>query len=242
MTNFFKSKIIFTIITVLSVSLILVGCIERNVNASELLPQSIETMKALDSYISDVKVSFTSESDEGGQVNMNAIITYNKEPFAYSYTQEITSSSKSADNPFDKLVFSLVAKDGVLYKNDPITGLWTDDKDPTLIKAVEDTGDFFQNFNPDQFTDLEVVSVSKNKATIKAQATNSAFIKNLINSFDTSITGDVEMIIDIETKYIESLIYYPEVNGTSGQNNKITILTKDFNSAPEVVVPEEALY
>jgi len=242
MKHFFKSKIIFAIITVLSVSLILVGCIERNVKVEELLPESIETMKTLDSFVSDVKVSFKSESGEGGQVNMNALITYHKEPFAYSYTQEITSSNQSSDNPFDKLVFSLIAKDGVIYKNDPITGLWTDEQDPNMIKIVEDTGDFFQNFTTDQFTNLEVVSVSKNKATIKAQANNSVFLKSLINSFDTSITGDVEMIIDIERNYIESFIYYPEVNGTSGENNKITIITKDFNNAPEVVVPQEALY
>ncbi len=242
MTIFFKSKTLFMLITILSISSILVGCVEKNVKADELLPQSIEVMKTLDSYLSDVQVVFTSEANEGGKVNMNAIITYNKEPFAYSNVQEITSTNKSANNPLDKLIFSLLVKDGVVYTNHSITGLWLDETDPKLVKEVEDTADLFQNFNIDQFTDLEVISINKNKATIKATANNSDFLKSLLSSFNAETSGYVEVVIDIETKYMESFTYYPEIDDKSGEQNKITIKTKDFNNADEVVIPKEALY
>ncbi|MBU5676726.1 hypothetical protein KQI88_09865 [Alkaliphilus sp. MSJ-5] len=242
MTIFLKNKTLFMLITILSISSILVGCVEKNVKADELLPQSIEVMKTLDSYLSDVRVIFTSESNEGGEVNMNAIITYNKEPFAYSNVQEITSTNKSANNPLDKLILSLLAKDGVVYTNNSITGLWIDETDPKLVKEVEDNADLFQNFNIDQFTDLEVISINKNKVTIKATANNSAFLKSLLASFNTETSGYVEMVIDIETKYMESFTYYPEIDDKSGEQNKITIKTKDFNNADEVVIPKEALY
>jgi len=242
MAIFFKKKTLFMLITILSISSILVGCIEKNVKAEELVPQSIEVMKTLDSYLSDVQVIFTSELDEGGEVNMNATITYNKEPFAYSNVQEITSTSKSPDNPLDKLILSLIVKDGVIYTNNSLTGLWLDETNSKLLKEVEDNADLFQNFNIDQFTDLEVISINKNKVTIKATANNSAFLKSLLSSFDTEISGYVEMVIDIDTKYMESFTYYPEIDGKSGEQNRITIKTKDFNTANEVVVPKEALY
>lgn len=244
MKSIFKRKSILTLIVITLSSLILGGCIEKNikVDANELLPESIEITQGLDSYVSNVQVIFTSETSEGGQINMDAVITYHQNPFAYSNIQEITSTSKSPDNPLDKLTLSLLVKDGVAYTNNSVTGLWIDESDPKLIKEVTDNGDLFQSFAIDQFADLEVLSVEKNKATIKASTNNSDFLKGLLNSFDTSITGDVEMIIDIETKYIESFIYYPEMDGKSKEDNKITIKAKDFNTAPEVVIPEEALY
>lgn len=234
-----KTKILLIISLALVSSLLLVGCIEKNVNVNELIPESIETMKALDSYSSNVQVDFASES---GKVNMNAIITYHKEPFAYSNVQEITSNNQGSDSPIDKLMLSIIAKDGVVYTNNSVTGLWLDETDPKLVKEVEDNGDLFQKFSSDQFTNIEVTSISKNKATITARSTNSNFLKNLLSSFDVKIIGNVEMIIDIKTNQIESFIYYPEINNGSDKSDKITITTKDFNNATEVVVPQEALY
>jgi len=165
MTKLFKKKIIGTILTILSFSLILVGCIERNVNAHELLPQSIATMKALDSYSSDVLVTFTSESDESNKVNMHAFITYHKDPFAYSSIQEITSTNPSSDNPFDQLALSLIVKDDVIYTSNSVTGLWLEETESKVVEEVKNSGDIFQNFNENNFSDLEVLSTDKNKTS-----------------------------------------------------------------------------
>lgn len=242
MKKFLGKKSFLSIILVLGLSLILAGCGQENVNADELLPESIEAMKGLESYTSNVHVKFVSESDESGYVNMEAGITYHKEPFAYSNIQAITSSNQNPDNPFEKLILSLIVKDGTIYTNNSITGLWVDETDANLVKEIENNGDFFTQFTSDQFTDLEVVSVNKRKANIKARANSSAFITGLLNSFDTNTLGDVELTIDTETKYMESLIFYPEFNGKQNKENKITITTKDFNTAPEVVVPKEAIF
>ncbi len=244
MTKYFKNKTLMTLISVLSLSLILVGCIEKKVNADDLIHKSIETMKALDSYTSSVYVTFATSEDGSSKVNMNALIDCHKEPFAYSNVQQIIANSGSTGTPDsnpNNLILTMILKDGVLYTNNSVTGLWSEETEPNLIKEVTDNGDFFQNFAADQFTDLEMVSVSKNKATIKARSTNSDFLKSLLNSFSTEVTGNVEMIIDIETKYIESFTYYPEIDGSSSENNKITIKTTDFNNATEVQVPKEAL-
>lgn len=236
----FIHKNLFTVITILIVSLLLGGCVEKksNVNVDELLPQSIETMKNLNSYKSTVQIEFSSK---GEKVNMNAIITMHKEPFAYSNIQEITSIGKSKENTLDKIVLSLFVKDGVVYTNNSIVGFWMDEEDPELLKQVEENSDMLHSFSPDQFGDLTVVSTDKGKIKLKGETKNSGFLKQLMDSFDAKITGEVEMIIDNETKYLESFIYYPTIDGKTGKENKITLTFRDFNTATNVEIPKEAL-
>lgn len=239
MAKFFKTRIMLIITIILSLNL--VGCVEKSINPAEILPKSIDVMKNLDSYSSSVTVNFVSESKEDSQVNINALVTYHKEPFAYSNIQEITTTTESSDNPFDKFMLSLISKDGVVYTSNSITGLWLDETNPSIVKEVELNGEIFQNFNANQFTDLELISINKNKATIKGRSNKSDFIKSLLSDFSLDIVGDVEMIINTKTNHLESFVYYPEINGKLDKNNKITIITKDFNNASEIIVPEEAL-
>lgn len=240
MKHFLRYKVISAFMLI-GLSVLLLGCSQKNIAVEEIFPEAIENMKSLNSYVSSVGVTFTGEEENSGQITMNAVITYHKEPFAYANIQEINNYGEGSDNPLEKLYLNLLVKEGSIYTSTSITGLWVDKTDPELLKEIEDNAHIFQGFEADQFEDLKLVSVSKNKATLEGLARESTFLQSLLSSFDTSISGKVEIIIDMDQNYMESFTYYPEIQGESSEKNKINIKTKSFNAAPEVEIPEEAL-
>lgn len=242
MTKHLNRKIFCILMVAILVSFALLGCSNTKVEPNDLILKSIDKMKALDSYTSMVYVKFNTDEQSGGHLAMDALIDLHKEPFAYSNVQEISTGESTPDNPFSKLVLRILLKDQTVYTHNSVTGLWIDQSEESLVQEITANGDIFQNYDAAQFTDLEVASVNKNKVTIKGKATNSVFLKSLLSSFETEILGNVEMIIDLETEYLESFVYYPEIDGTSTENNKITIKTSNFNAAPEVEIPEDAVF
>ncbi len=242
MTKYLNRKIFSILMVAVLASFALLGCSRTKVDPNDLVLKSIDQMKALDSYTSMVYVKFNTDQQSGGHLTMDALIDLHKEPFAYSNVQEISTGESTPDNPFSKLVLRILLKDQMVYTHNSVTGLWIDQSEESLIQEITANGDIFKNYDATQFTNLEVASISKNKATIKGQAANSVFLKGLLSSFETEIVGNVEMTIDLETKYLESFVYYPEIDGASTENNKITIKTLNFNTAPEVEIPEDAVF
>ncbi len=232
------------VLILLVLVLILSGCqaIQKNSSDPEaLLKDTLDNMKALESYESSVTVKIAPEEPEADGGSMRADIVYHKEPFQYSNLQELAMTSGDSDESLDKIELKNYVLDGVAYMYQSITALWVNESDKELIGQVEELANIFDSFNPEDFSELRIKEDTKDKVVIAGMTKNSDFLYNLMQNFDESVSGAFEMVITKDKSYMEKLTYTPNIETEDGHvNHEIIIEAKSFNEAPEIVIPEEA--
>lgn len=241
--NYISSKKICILIVFVLV-FILSGCqgLKKDTgNPEELVKETITKMKALGSYESTVLVKIAPEEPEADGGHMKADIVFHKKPFSYSNSQELSMTSGDSNQTLDKIELKNYVVDNTAYMYQSITDIWVNDDNKDLIQQVEELANIFDSFEPQHFTDLRVKEETKDKIVVAGMTNSSAFLFNLMQNFEESVTGSFEMVINKETKYLESLLYTPNIETEDGHvNHEITIESKSFNKAPQIQVPDEA--
>ena len=236
-----KSLVLILFILVLVLS----GCQaikKNNGNPDAVLKEAISNMKALESYEANIVVKIAPEEPAADGGHMMADIVYHKNPFSYSNEQELAMTSGDSDKALDKIELKNFVKDGIAYMYQSITDVWAKDDSKELISQVQELANIFDSFEADQFTELRIKEETKDNIVIAGMTKNSAFLYNLMQNFDEGVNGAFEMVVGKDKKYIESLIYTPNIETESGHvNHEITIEVKSFNKAPEILVPAEAI-
>lgn len=239
----FKKITVFLMLTIIVFSLAACGNQSSvgDINPNELVNESIQVMKDLKSYVANVSVEATSKETESLLSQIKATVTYHEEPFAYSNLQEISAPVAENSTMMDQFTFYLLAKDEAVYMYNPLTGLWSEDNNPEINRTVVELANIFDSFSVENFDELTIASQDKTKITIEGNANSSSFLYNLMQSIDPTIIGSFTMVIDSETKYLESMTYLPQLDTDSDDvKQEIKITVRAFNEAPEVVIPEEA--
>ncbi|SCY73727.1 hypothetical protein [Alkaliphilus peptidifermentans] len=230
---------------ILCLSLFILTACQQNktegVNNEDLLSASIEVMKNVDSYVADTRVGLV---DQEGVLTdqLMATITYHNSPFSYSNLQEMQASSNDA-GIVDDLQLYLLVKDDVAYIYNSITGIWLDDEDDKLIGSIKELSNIFGSFESNYFIDLENVETKDNRVTIRGNTNSSAFLHNLMQAIDAEATGAFETVIDENTNFMESFHYTVDIESEGKMTkHQIDISLKSINNAPEIEIPESALY
>jgi|GEM_PF-2846318 len=243
MRNFSTTKSLVLILFVLVLTLSGCQAIKKDSgNPEAVLKEAINNMKTLESYEAKVAVQIAPEEPAADGGHMKADIIYHKNPFSYFNGQELAMTSGDSNQTLDKIELKNYVKDGVAYMYQSITGIWAKDDSKELIKQVQDLANIFDSFEADQFTELRIKDENKDSIVIAGMTKNSEFLYNLMQNFDESVNGSFEMVVGKDKKYIESLIYTPNIETETGHvNHEINLEIKSLNKAPEVVVPTEAM-
>jgi len=210
----------------------------KDLDGAALLKESIETMAQLNSYGVNASVETYGEDSDRRLALLQATITYHRSPFAYSNLQELSAVSEDATQPDTQFTFYLFAKENNVYLFNSLTGLWNRDDSEAVNQNVASLANIFGSFDSEEFQDVKITKEQDDKATLEGKTSGSAFLYNLMQSFDSGLTGTFTAVINTQTKHMESFTY---ICPTDTGREEIDLMIKDFNQAAEVVIPSSAL-
>lgn len=236
-----KSSYAFILVIIVT---LLSGCQvfkKAETNPEEAVKQAIENMKELNSYEASAFVKIAPEEPQADGGHMKADIVYFRQPFSYSNLQELAMTSGDSDKALDKIILKNYVVDNKAYMFQSITNMWVSDDSKDNIAQMEKLANLFDSFEPEHFGELRIKEETKDTLVIAGVTSSSGFLYNLMQNFDKGVTGAFEMTIQKDQMYIQSLKYSPNIETEKGHvNHEILLEAKNFNKAPEIVVPEEA--